>query len=43
VGFIAIDAQGHAVANHSTAHMPHAYFRDDSLIVARMYVERPDG
>jgi beta-aspartyl-peptidase (threonine type) len=43
VGFIAIDANGHAVANHSTAHMPHAYFRDDSLIVARMYVERPDG
>jgi beta-aspartyl-peptidase (threonine type) len=36
VGFIAIDANGNAVANHSAAHMPHAWFRDQSLIVARM-------
>jgi len=40
VGFIAIDANGHAVANHSTAHMPHAFFKDDSKIVARMFVEK---
>jgi isoaspartyl peptidase/L-asparaginase-like protein (Ntn-hydrolase superfamily) len=39
VGFIAIDANGHAVANHSTAHMPHAFFKDGSAIVARMRVE----
>ena len=36
VGFIAIDANGCAVAQHSTAHMPHAWFRDDMEIVARM-------
>ncbi|MFN5028408.1 MAG: isoaspartyl peptidase/L-asparaginase family protein [Burkholderiales bacterium] len=40
VGFIAIDANGNAVANHSTAHMPHAFFNDDSKIVARMFVEK---
>lgn len=38
VGFIAIDANGNAVANHSTAHMPHAYFRDESDIIAKMQV-----
>ncbi|MFM7460967.1 MAG: isoaspartyl peptidase/L-asparaginase family protein [Burkholderiales bacterium] len=38
VGFIAIDANGNAVANHSTTHMPHAWFRDESDIIAKMHV-----
>ena len=38
VGFIAIDAQGNAVAKHSTAHMPHAFFRNSDEITARMRV-----
>ncbi len=40
VGFIGIDASGNTVANHSTAHMPHAYFRDASEIVAKMHIAR---
>ncbi len=38
VGFIGIDAKGNAVANHSTAHMPHAWFSGDSEIIAMMRV-----
>ncbi len=40
VGFIGIDANGNAFANHSTAHLPHAYFTDSSEIVARMHIPR---
>lgn len=40
VGFIAIDAAGHAVANHRTDAMPHAFFVDGADIVARMRVAR---
>ncbi len=40
VGFIGIDANGNTVANHSTEHMPHAYFSDASEIVARMHIPR---
>jgi L-asparaginase / beta-aspartyl-peptidase len=39
VGFIGIDANGNAVANHSTAHMPHAFFKDDAAITARMRID----
>jgi beta-aspartyl-peptidase (threonine type) len=38
VGFIAIDAKGHAVANHRTDAMPHAFFEGAGEIVARMRV-----
>ncbi len=40
VGFIGVDAHGNTVANHSTAHMPHAYFRDSSEIVSKMRREK---
>jgi len=37
VGFIGIDAQGHAVGAHRTPHMPHAWFSGTSEIIARMH------
>ncbi len=40
VGFIGIDGSGNAVANHGTAHMPHAYFTGSSEIVSRMRINR---
>ncbi|MCE2991043.1 MAG: isoaspartyl peptidase/L-asparaginase [Nitrosomonadaceae bacterium] len=36
VGFIGIDRHGNVAAQHSTAHMPHAWFSGQSDIVARM-------
>lgn len=36
VGFIGIDAAGHAVGMHRTKHMPHAYFMGEGDIVAKM-------
>jgi beta-aspartyl-peptidase (threonine type) len=38
VGFIAIDAQGDAAANHRTRDMPHAWFCGSGEIVANMRV-----
>ncbi len=37
MGIVAVDRHGHAVARHSTPHMPHAFFAGEDRVVARMH------
>jgi isoaspartyl peptidase/L-asparaginase-like protein (Ntn-hydrolase superfamily) len=36
VGLIAVDRDGHAVANHRTRDMPHAWFEGEGEVISRM-------